>query len=94
MALEDEALKASIFQRLHPRAYFERFLSENVRPDGREFNAWRDVSLNVGVSVCRSHSWTGDIPYLRFHINGRRVCACPVGQDHDRMRCKSRNGAS
>jgi exosome complex component RRP43 len=45
---EEQALKASTFQRLHPRAYFERFLSEGVRPDGREPNAWRDVSVNVG----------------------------------------------
>lgn len=45
---EQEALKASIFQRLHPRVYLERFLSENIRPDGREFDAWRDASVNVG----------------------------------------------
>lgn len=45
---EQEALKASIFQRLHPRVYFERFVSEGVRPDGRDFDAWRDVSVNVG----------------------------------------------
>ncbi|KAF7432632.1 hypothetical protein PC9H_004574 [Pleurotus ostreatus] len=41
-------LKAAIFQRLHPRAYFERFVAEKVRPDGREFHEWRDVSVNVG----------------------------------------------
>ncbi|KAJ7931489.1 ribosomal protein S5 domain 2-type protein [Mycena leptocephala] len=46
--MSDSALKASIFQRLHPRAYLERFVSENVRPDGRAFDAWRDVSVNVG----------------------------------------------
>ncbi|KAJ7650295.1 ribosomal protein S5 domain 2-type protein [Roridomyces roridus] len=40
--------KASIFQRLHPRAYLERFVAENIRPDGRAFDAWRDVSVNVG----------------------------------------------
>ena len=44
-----DAINASIFQRLHPRIYFERFVSENVRPDGRDFNAWRDVSVNVGM---------------------------------------------
>jgi exosome complex component RRP43 len=48
---EQETLKASVFQRLHPRVYFERFVSENLRPDGREFDAWRDVSVNVGTSV-------------------------------------------
>ncbi|KAJ6531766.1 ribosomal protein S5 domain 2-type protein [Mycena capillaripes] len=46
--MSDSALKASIFQRLHPRAYLERFVAENVRPDGRAFDAWRDVSVNVG----------------------------------------------
>ncbi|KAJ7364025.1 ribosomal protein S5 domain 2-type protein [Mycena albidolilacea] len=39
---------AKIFQRLHPRAYLERFVAEDVRPDGRPFDAWRDVSVNVG----------------------------------------------
>ncbi|KAJ7127018.1 ribosomal protein S5 domain 2-type protein [Mycena epipterygia] len=46
--MSDSALKASIFQRLHPRAYLERFVAENIRPDGRPFDAWRDVSVNVG----------------------------------------------
>ncbi|KAG5635289.1 hypothetical protein H0H81_011817 [Sphagnurus paluster] len=44
---EQEALKASIFQRLHPRVYLERFISENIRPDARQLDAWRDVSINV-----------------------------------------------
>ncbi|KAJ7227164.1 ribosomal protein S5 domain 2-type protein [Mycena pura] len=46
--MSDAALKASIFQRLHPRAYLERFIAENFRPDGRPFDTWRDVSVNVG----------------------------------------------
>jgi exosome complex component RRP43 len=46
-----DAIKASIFQRLHPRIYFERFVSENIRPDGRDFDAWRDVSVNVGMNT-------------------------------------------
>ncbi|KAL0950364.1 hypothetical protein HGRIS_010330 [Hohenbuehelia grisea] len=45
---EQDDLKAAIFQRLHPRVYFERFLSEKIRPDGRDFGGWRDVSINVG----------------------------------------------
>ncbi|KAI0650899.1 ribosomal protein S5 domain 2-type protein [Trametes meyenii] len=45
---EQDALKALTFQRLHPRAYLERFLTENVRPDGRDLDEWRDVSLIVG----------------------------------------------
>ncbi|KAI0058577.1 hypothetical protein BV25DRAFT_1810587 [Artomyces pyxidatus] len=41
-------LKAQIFQRLHPRIYLERFIAENVRPDEREFDDWRDLSVIVG----------------------------------------------
>ncbi|RPD67466.1 ribosomal protein S5 domain 2-like protein [Lentinus tigrinus ALCF2SS1-7] len=45
---EQDALKALTFQRLHPRTYLERFVAENVRPDGRDFGEWRDISVNVG----------------------------------------------
>ncbi|KAI9462858.1 ribosomal protein S5 domain 2-type protein [Lactarius psammicola] len=41
-------LNAQIFQRLHPRAYLERFLAEQVRTDGREAEEWRDLSVHVG----------------------------------------------
>jgi exosome complex component RRP43 len=39
---------AQIFQRLHPKAYLERFLAERVRPDGREVEEWRDLIVHVG----------------------------------------------
>ncbi|KAH9983796.1 ribosomal protein S5 domain 2-like protein [Russula compacta] len=39
---------ALIFQRLHPKAYLERFLAEQVRPDGREPSNCRDLFVNVG----------------------------------------------
>lgn len=39
---------SDIFQRLHPRVYLERFLAENVRPDGRPLNVARDLAVNVG----------------------------------------------
>lgn len=42
-------LNAKIFQRLHPRIYLERFIAESVRPDGRTFDDWRDLSVNVGA---------------------------------------------
>ncbi|KAH7929016.1 ribosomal protein S5 domain 2-like protein [Leucogyrophana mollusca] len=45
---ETDSLRAQIFQRLHPRTYLERFLTENVRPDGRTFDEWRTVHVNVG----------------------------------------------
>ncbi|KAI0302799.1 ribosomal protein S5 domain 2-type protein [Multifurca ochricompacta] len=41
-------LNAQIFQRLHPRAYLERFIKEDIRPDGREATEWRDLSVHVG----------------------------------------------
>ncbi|KAI0044472.1 hypothetical protein FA95DRAFT_1583740 [Auriscalpium vulgare] len=41
-------VKAQIFQRLHPRVYLERFVAENVRPDGREFDDFRDLSVVLG----------------------------------------------
>jgi exosome complex component RRP43 len=41
-------LEASTFQRLHPRAYLERFLAEDIRPDGRDPKGWRNVNVNVG----------------------------------------------
>ncbi|KAL0569786.1 hypothetical protein V5O48_012178 [Marasmius crinis-equi] len=45
---QNEALKAAIFQRLHPRVYLERFLLEKIRPDGRVEDEWRDIDINVG----------------------------------------------
>lgn len=43
-----EEIKAATFQRLYPKTYLERFLQENVRPDGRDFLEFRDCSINVG----------------------------------------------
>lgn len=72
---EQDALKAAVFQRLHPRVYLERFVAEGIRPDGRPIDAWRDVSANVGTF--------GYFPYLyftlssgRLYIYRERVCPC------------------
>lgn len=46
-----ENLKALTFQRLHPRAYLERFIAENIRPDARQFQDRRDITVNVGMDV-------------------------------------------
>lgn len=62
MTAQSDALRAQIFQRLHPHAYLERFLAEGVRPDGREPREWRDVSVNVGVFSSR-HSISPFSPY-------------------------------
>jgi exosome complex component RRP43 len=51
-AASSHALSASTFKRLHPQAYFNRFLPHAFRPDGRPLDddarAWRDVSINLG----------------------------------------------
>ena len=53
----ENTLRAQIFQRLHPKAYLERFLSEELRPDGREKEDWRDVSFNVGTRCTSKNTW-------------------------------------
>jgi hypothetical protein len=52
----DETLRAQIFQRLHPRVYLERFIAENIRPDGRTFDEWRSVSVNAGTRLVQLFS--------------------------------------
>jgi exosome complex component RRP43 len=44
MAMAD----AHIFQRLHPKAYLERFLAEQLRPDGRETTECRELFVHAG----------------------------------------------
>jgi hypothetical protein len=46
---EEDALKAATFRRLHPRLYLERFLAEDVRPDGRAEDEFRGLAVNVGA---------------------------------------------
>jgi exosome complex component RRP43 len=41
-------INAQIFQRLHPKAYLERFLADKFRPDGREASEWRDLFVHLG----------------------------------------------
>lgn len=43
------------FRRLHPRTYLERFLAEDIRPDGRGIGDFRDVSVNIGTSSSQLH---------------------------------------
>ncbi|KIM22946.1 hypothetical protein M408DRAFT_332623, partial [Serendipita vermifera MAFF 305830] len=38
----------SAYQRLHPRAYYEKFLSERIRPDGRGLDEFREVQITAG----------------------------------------------
>ncbi|KAF9782995.1 ribosomal protein S5 domain 2-like protein [Thelephora terrestris] len=47
-SVPSEEIRAATFQRLYPKTYLERFLQENVRPDGRDFLEFRDCSINVG----------------------------------------------
>jgi hypothetical protein len=50
-SVDDDALKAATFQRLHPRLYLERFLAEGVRPDGRTTDDFRALAVNAGMDV-------------------------------------------
>lgn len=68
---EDADLKAAVFQRLHPRVYLERFVAENVRPDGRQIDAWREISVNVGMHWYRpSTGWLTAIQGSISSANG------------------------
>ncbi len=46
---DELGLSTTIFKRLHPRTYLERFLSASLREDGRRFSHWRHVSLVAGA---------------------------------------------
>ncbi|GHJ87781.1 hypothetical protein NliqN6_4183 [Naganishia liquefaciens] len=47
---DDQILtEAAAYKRLYPAEYLERFVAEEVRPDGREKGQWRDVRINVGA---------------------------------------------
>lgn len=75
---EQEALRASIFQRLHPRAYLERFLAEGFRPDGRALDGWRDVSVNVGecANVLSAEGEIPDsLPFTFIQVQYQRLMA-------------------
>lgn len=39
----------SAYQRLHPRAYFEKFLDERIRPDGRGLGEFRPLQITTGL---------------------------------------------
>jgi exosome complex component RRP43 len=41
----DTSLGSAIFARLHPATYLSRFLSSNIRPDGRSLDAFRSSTL-------------------------------------------------
>jgi exosome complex component RRP43 len=39
----------STYQRLHPRAYLEKFLAEGIRPDGRGIAEFRALQITQGL---------------------------------------------
>ena len=89
---EQDALRAATFQRLHPKVYLERFLAENVRPDGRGFDEWREVSVNVGwcsFSARLGNSLQAHILTLirarRVNIDCRRFRSGAVREDDSRV---------
>lgn len=40
-------LKPASFRSLHPTKYFRDYLSQNIRPDGRDFQKFRPIIINV-----------------------------------------------
>lgn len=86
-------IDASTFQRLHPRAYLERFLAEGIRPDGRESEEWRQVSINVGQDPLGFYNGTANelTDSERLHLNGGGLCIGQTRQHHDRMWHQSRD---
>lgn len=50
-ALSDRDItEAAAYKRLYPVEYLQRFVIENVRPDGRNKDQAREVKINVGMS--------------------------------------------
>eukprot|EP00887_Chlorella_sp_A99_P002376 scaffold10.g2376.t1 len=44
-----DTLQADAFRRLYPQQYFDRFIQQSVRPDGRPLGAARPTSIRLGV---------------------------------------------
>jgi hypothetical protein len=85
----EDAVKAAVFQRLHPRVYLERFLQENIRPDGRTPNAWRDILINVGKLYLPSY--ISYLPPDRLYLYRKWIRSCTLGGHYGRLWCKSRD---
>lgn len=49
LAGDERGDAASAFQRLHPRVFLERFVTQGVRPDGRGLQDVRECSVTHGV---------------------------------------------
>lgn len=39
---------AEQYKVIHPVKYYRDYLNHNIRPDGREFDKWRPVAINIG----------------------------------------------
>ena len=44
-----KGLKASAFRAIYPRQFYERFLNEGLRPDGRPLGRARPATIAVGA---------------------------------------------
>lgn len=49
-------MEVDAFRRLFPLRFFERHLSESLRPDGRPLGTARDTIVNLGKSLLLSSS--------------------------------------
>ena len=39
---------AAAFRRVHPREFYQRFVAQGVRPDGRQLDASRQTTISTG----------------------------------------------
>ena len=58
---DSTSLGSTIFARLHPTTYLARFLDNAIRPDGRSFDSFREIS--VGVSTIETAQGSAIVRY-------------------------------
>ena len=103
------SLTPALFKRLFPRPYLDRFLDENLRPDGRPLDGLdshvsRDVSVNIGAVLLHSSLsactrvgvvWSCvDRSSCRLSLDGPVFGPRQARQDFGRMRNHPRDRSS
>ena len=73
----EETHAASAFQKLHPRAYYQRFLSKNVRPDGRSRSSRRAMRLSCGTISSADGSALANLGHTKVVCGVRYMVGVP-----------------
>lgn len=89
--------EANAYKRLYPVEYLRRFVSEDVRPDGREKDQWRDVRINVGMFL----PWEWDTrisqrnnPSYRRRVHRQWIRVGEIGRHDDCLWYQGRGGGT